>query len=158
MVFNAWARRLALRLCGLAFALGTFALDARSLWGDEAFSVWASKQSALALIGGLDAQPPLYHLALGLARAIWGEMVFALRFLSVICAVLLVAVGARLGWQIGGPRAAIPAASLLATLPILLYYAQEARMYALGMLPAGSGCVAGPGHGRRGCGRPRPVV
>jgi hypothetical protein len=58
MAFNAWARRLALGLCGLAFALGTFALDARALWGDEAFSVWASKQSALALIGGLDAQPP----------------------------------------------------------------------------------------------------
>ena len=138
MAFNAWARRLALGLCGLAFALGTFALDARALWGDEAFSVWASKQSALALIGGLDAQPPLYHLALGLARALWGETVFAVRFLSVICAVLLVAVGARLGWQIGGPCAAMPVAGLLALSPLLLYYAQEARMYAPGALLAGA--------------------
>jgi mannosyltransferase len=132
------ARRLALGLCGLAFVLATATLDARALWGDEAFSVWASKQSAPALIGGLDAQPPLYHLALGLARALWGETVFAVRFLSVICAALLVAVGARLGRQIGGPRAATLAASLLATSPILLYYAQEARMYALSALLAGA--------------------
>jgi hypothetical protein len=132
------ARRLALGLCGLAFALGTATLDARSLWGDEAFSVWASKQPALALIGGLDAQPPLYHLMLGLARALWGETVFAVRFLSVACTVLLVAVGARLGRRIGGPRAAALTASLLATSPILLYYAQEARMYALGALLAGA--------------------
>jgi hypothetical protein len=135
---DALARRLTLGLCGFAFAFGTFTLDARALWGDEAFSVWASKQSALALIGGLDAQPPLYHLALGLARALWGETVFAVRFLSVICTVLLVAVGARLGRQIGGPRAATLAAGLLATSPILLYYAQEARMYALGALLAGA--------------------
>ena len=138
MMNDVQARRLALGLCGLAFALGTATLDARSLWGDEAFSVWASKQPALALIGGLDAQPPLYHLMLGLARALWGETVFAVRFLSVACTVLLVAVGARLGRRIGGPRAAALTASLLATSPILLYYAQEARMYALGALLAGA--------------------
>jgi uncharacterized membrane protein len=138
MISNAFARRLVLGLCGLAFALATLTLDARALWGDEAFSVWASKQSALALIGGLDAQPPLYHLALGLARALWGETAFAVRFLSTACAVLLVAVGARLGRRIGGPSTAALTASLLATSSILLYYAQEARMYALGALLAGA--------------------
>ena len=137
MIADKWARRAALGCCWLAFLLATWTLDLRGLWGDEAFSVWASKQPALALIAGLDAQPPLYHLLLGASRLLWGESVFAVRYLSVICAVLLVAVGARLGWHIGGPGAASLTALLLATSPILLYYAQEARMYALAALLAG---------------------
>ncbi|MCS6846938.1 MAG: glycosyltransferase family 39 protein [Anaerolineae bacterium] len=123
--------------CALAFLLAIWALDARGLWGDEAFSVWASKQPVASLVAGLDAQPPLYHLLLGASRTLWGESVFALRYLSVCCGVLLVAVGARLGRLIGGSSAAAFTALLLATSPILLYYAQEARMYALAALLAG---------------------
>lgn len=123
--------------CLLALLLGAWGLDARSLWGDEAFSVWASKQSALALIGGLDAQPPLYHLVLGATRALLGESVFAIRFLSLCCGVLLVAVTARLGLLLGGPGASVLAALIMATSPILIYFEQEARMYALGALLAG---------------------
>lgn len=131
------ARIIALACCALAFLLATWTLDARSLWGDEAFSVWASKQPVASLVAGLDAQPPLYHLLLGASRTLWGESVFALRYLSVYCGVLLVAVGARLGRLIGGSSASAFTALLLATSPILLYYAQEARMYALAALLAG---------------------
>ncbi len=128
---------MALLCCFTAFLLSIWALDARSLWGDEAFSVWASKQPALTLIAGLDAQPPLYHLALGAARALLGESVFAIRSLSVMAGVLLVAVGANLGRRIGGAYVSILTALLLATSPILLYFMQEARMYALAALMAG---------------------
>jgi hypothetical protein len=131
------ARALALLCCLIAFLLGVWALDARSLWGDEAFSVWASKQSALKLIAGLDAQPPLYHLALGAARALWGESVFAIRFISVACGVLLVAAGANMGRRIGGSAVALTTALLLATSPILIYFMQEARMYTPAALMAG---------------------
>ncbi|BCX06112.1 MAG: membrane protein [Candidatus Roseilinea sp.] len=131
------ARIAALGCCALAFLMATWTLDARGLWGDEAFSVWASQQPFASLIAGLDAQPPLYHLLLGVSRALWGESVFAVRYLSVCCSVLLVAVGARLGRLIGGPTASVFTALLLATSPILLYYAQEARMYALAALLAG---------------------
>ena len=105
-------------------------LDARSLWGDEAFSVWASKQPALSLLGGLDAQPPLYHLLLAASRALFGESVFAIRFLSLVCGVLLIAVGALLARRMAGPSASIFVALVLATSPILIYFEQEARMYA----------------------------
>lgn len=124
------ARVIALLCCLTAFLLSAWALDARSLWGDEAFSVWASKQLAIKLIAGLDAQPPLYHLALGIARALFGESVFAIRFLSVMAGVLLVAAGANIGRRIGGAYVSILTALLLATSPILLYFMQEARMYA----------------------------
>ncbi len=131
------ARVAACACCALAFLLATWTLDARGLWGDEAFSVWASKQPATALIAGLDAQPPLYHLLLGAGRLLWGESVFALRYLSVCCGVLLVAVGAQLGRLIGGSSASAFAALWLAVSPISLYFAQEARMYAPAALFAG---------------------
>jgi 4-amino-4-deoxy-L-arabinose transferase-like glycosyltransferase len=131
------ARVFALLCCLIAFLLGVWALDARSLWGDEAFSVWASKQDAIKLIAGLDAQPPLYHLALGAARALFGESVFAIRFISVACGVLLVAAGANIGRRIGGVYVSILTALLLATSPILIYFMQEARMYTPAALMAG---------------------
>ncbi|MCS7055457.1 MAG: glycosyltransferase family 39 protein [Thermoflexales bacterium] len=143
------ARAAALACCGLGFALATWTLDVRGLWGDEAFSVWASRQPVASLIGGLDAQPPLYHLLLGAGRALWGESVFALRYLSVCCGVLLVAVGARLGHLIGGPPASAFVALSLATSPILLYYAQEARMYALAALLAGGAMLLAAASLRR---------
>lgn len=99
--------------------------------------MWASQQPAASLIAGLDAQPPLYHLLLGAGRLLWGESVFALRYLSVCCGVLLVAVGARLGRLIGGSSASAFTALWLAVSPISLYFAQEARMYAPAVLFAG---------------------
>ena len=152
MIADKWARRVALGSCWLAFWLAICTLDLRGLWGDEAFSVWASKQPALALIAGLDAQPPLYHLLLGAGRLLWGESVFAVRYSSVVCAVLLVAVGARLGQRIAGLGVASLTALLLSTSPILLYYAQEARMYALAALLAGGAMLSAqtmrhPGRG-----------
>ena len=131
-------RRLTSLLPLLAFALAVLLLDARSLWGDEAFSVWASKQPVLALALGLDAQPPLYHLLLKGARALWGESVFALRYLSLCCGVLLVAVGARAGRELGGARHAALTGAVLALSPMLAYYDQEARMYTPAALFAGA--------------------
>jgi hypothetical protein len=131
------ARLAALACCLLALSLGAWAVDARSLWGDEAFSVWASKQSAVALIGGLDAQPPLYHLVLGATRVFLGGTVFAVRFVSLCSGIALVAVAARLGQRMAGSVASIVSALILATSPILIYFEQEARMYALAAALAG---------------------
>jgi hypothetical protein len=131
------ARSFALVCCWIGFALSAITLDARSLWGDEAFSVWASKQPALALMAGLDAQPPLYHLMLSADRALFGESVFAIRFVSLVCAVLLIAVGWRLAQRMAGVRPAIVVALFLATSPMLIYFAQEARMYSPAALFAG---------------------
>ncbi len=124
-------RRLGLAVwCWIAFCLGILTLGARYLWGDEAFSVFASRQPLRVLLSGFDAQPPLYYVALGFARLLWGESEFALRFLSLGCAVLWVAMGTRLALEMLGLRASYLAGLLLATAPLALYLAQEARMYA----------------------------
>lgn len=120
----------------LSFAIGALQLDVRHLWGDEAFSVWASTASVGALLGGLDAQPPLYHLLLKAGRALWGESVFALRFASLCCGVLLTPIGFRAARQSGRPGALL-AAALLALSPLLAYFQQEARMYTLAALLSG---------------------
>ncbi|MCS6773835.1 MAG: glycosyltransferase family 39 protein [Thermoflexales bacterium] len=130
------AQALSMFACALSFGLAMATLDARSLWGDEAFSVWASRQPALALIAGLDAQPPLYHLALGLGRALWGDSEFAVRFLSVLCVTLMVAVAYAIGRRLVAPNAGAALALVVGTSPLLLYFAQEARMYALAALLA----------------------
>ncbi|MCL5995427.1 MAG: glycosyltransferase family 39 protein [Chloroflexi bacterium] len=122
--------------CLLAFILGVYGLGVRSLWGDEAFSLWASRQPVIDLAGGLDAQPPLYHLELAGGRMLWGESVFALRFVSLCCGVLLVAIAGRLGRLIGGARMGAFCAFALAVSPMAIYFEQEARMYALGALLA----------------------
>lgn len=132
------ARLITLVACFLGFGLAVHSLQARGLWGDEAFSVWASKQPALALVAGLDAQPPLYHLLLACDRALFGESVFAIRFLSLVGGVLLIAVGARLALEMAGAFTASFVALFLATSPILIYFAQEARMYTPAALFAGA--------------------
>lgn len=124
-------------LCLLAFTLSVPLLDARSLWGDEAFSVWASRQPLANLLLGLDAQPPLYHVVLQVSRALWGESVFALRFSSVICGVLLVPIVYRMTRTLAGNAPALLAMLATAVSPILIYYQQEARMYAIAALMTG---------------------
>ncbi len=117
--------------CLLAFVLAVPLLGARSLWGDEAFSVWASRQSVFDLLRGIDAQPPLYHLALKLGRAGFGESVFALRFVSVLCGVLITPLVWRTARSLAGTGAANLAALATSAAAIVTYYQQEARMYAL---------------------------
>lgn len=130
-------RLLPAALCLLAFALAVPLLDARSLWGDEAFSVWASKQPLANLLLGLDAQPPLYHVVLKVGRALWGESVFALRYSSVICGLLLTPIVYRMTRALAGPAPARLAMLATAVSPILIYYQQEARMYAIAALMTG---------------------
>lgn len=120
--------------CLIAYVLAVPLLGARSLWGDEAFSVWASGQSVLDLLRGIDAQPPLYHLMLKLGRAGFGDSVFALRYVSVLCGVLCVPLVFRTAQALAGSSAARAAALAAACAPIMIYYQQEARMYAAAAL------------------------
>ncbi len=136
-------------ICLLAFALAAVGLSSRSLWGDEAFSVWASKQPATLLMAGLDAQPPLHHLILKWGRALWGESVFAIRFASLCCGVLCVPIAWRAAAWLLNPRAALVCALVLSMSPMLLYYDQEARMYAPAALFS-SAAIALTARGLRG--------
>jgi 4-amino-4-deoxy-L-arabinose transferase-like glycosyltransferase len=119
----------------VAFALRAFRLDAQSLWYDEGVTAWLAQLplAQQATWTANDIQPPLYYAIVSAWGHIAGWSEWSLRFLSlffgVLCVPLLFVV-AR-GWSADRPRVALFAAALTATHPLLIYYAQEARMYAL---------------------------
>jgi hypothetical protein len=78
-----------------------------------------------------DTSPPLYYLLLNVWTRTLGTSDRALRLFSVFWALAAFPLIWSLGLRLGGWRAAASAASLYALAPPGLYYAVEARMYAM---------------------------
>jgi mannosyltransferase len=106
----------------------------QSLWFDEVVSLTLVKQPFGAMLHDItrtESTPPLYYALLWVWVRIFGTTVFALRSLSACLGVLTVAVlylASRLRFS-GG--AALVAGALAATDPMLIWYSQETRAYAL---------------------------
>jgi 4-amino-4-deoxy-L-arabinose transferase-like glycosyltransferase len=119
----------------LATALRFYRLDAQSFWNDEGNSARLSERSISLIIEGTasDIHPPLYYLILRGWRELVGDTEFGLRSFSAFVGVGLVAVTIALGRVMWGRKTwGVWLAGLLVTLnPALIYYSQEARMYAL---------------------------
>ena len=122
--------RWSLLLVLLAFGLRAWRLDGQSLWWDEGFSLRLAEQTLLQIIYG-DFHPPLYHLLLAGWIRIAGTSDFAARFLSVLIGTLMVPLTYRLAAHLFDRGTARLAALLVAASPVLVWYSQEARMYAL---------------------------
>jgi len=133
----------------LATFLRFHLLGAQSFWNDEGNSARLSERSISLIIEGTasDVHPPLYYLALHGWRELVGETEFGLRALSAFAGILTVAMAMALGRQgnkgatIGrlSPLIVAIAGLLAAVNPALVYYSQEARMYALlALLAAGA--------------------
>ncbi|MFN2169231.1 MAG: glycosyltransferase family 39 protein, partial [Anaerolineae bacterium] len=75
--------------------------------------------------------PPLYFALLWIAIRLFGHSEFSLRFLSSAALVLIVPLLYATGKRLGDDRLGLGAAALGAISPMYLWYAQEARMYAL---------------------------
>ncbi len=123
-----------LALTLLALLLRLYQLDAQSLWYDEGVTVTLAQRTLLALTQwtARDIQPPLYYYVIwGWGRlAGWSE--WSLRFPSACFGALAVPLLAILARRLTGCRLPSLLAGLLVALhPLLIYYAQEARMYTL---------------------------
>lgn len=137
-----WASRLTLILVLLlALGLRFYRLDAQSLWSDEGNSARLAERS-LALItaaSAADIHPPLYYYLLHFWAQLWGTSGFALRALSALAGLTLVALIFLIGQALFGRGVGLVAAALAAVNPFQVYYSQEARMYMLAaMLGAAS--------------------
>jgi 4-amino-4-deoxy-L-arabinose transferase-like glycosyltransferase len=78
-----------------------------------------------------ESNPPLYYvLAWGWAKA-FGTGEFGLRSLSALFGAATVPVGYLIGRQLASRRAGLVLAALIAVNPMLIWYSQEARSYAL---------------------------
>lgn len=117
----------------LAAALRLYRLDAQSLWYDEGNSARIAERSLALIVAGAagDIHPPLYYILLKYWRAVFGAHEAALRSLSAVAGTITVLFAYFIGRDLFGRRAGLIAAFLLAVAPFAVYYAQEARMYAV---------------------------
>ncbi len=115
-------------------------LASRPLWYDEAFSVLFSSTGPSAMAYGTltqeagvaaDIHPLGYYSLLWLWMKAFGTSPVAVRSLSLLIGLGIVALGYLLASKLFGRQVAALAGWLLALSPFQVHYAQEARMYAL---------------------------
>ncbi len=78
-----------------------------------------------------ESAPPLYYALAWLWTQLWGTGEWGLRSLSALAGVATVPVAYLVALELRGRRAGLVAAALVAVNPMLLWYSQEARAYAL---------------------------
>jgi len=143
----------------IAFALRLFRLDQQSLWYDEGFTWLLSQMELSSLIEwtARDIQPPFYYLVIWASTMLFGASEYALRFPSALFGTLSVPLMFVVARKLGKLQEKThrdketnvnPTSSLFFTsysyiamfitaiAPIMVYYSQETRMYALLILQA----------------------
>lgn len=115
----------------LGFGLRVFRLGHQELRGDEAFSYLYAGHPASEIVGDLlrvgDTHSPLHYFLLHGWQKLTGDSEFALRFLSLIPAVLLIALLYRLGKLMGGRRVGMLTAVFITTAQSQIWLAQDVR-------------------------------
>jgi mannosyltransferase len=86
---------------------------------------------AMDAVGFSESAPPLYYALAWAWTQVTGTGEAGLRSVSALAGVATVPVAYLLGAQLSGRRAGIVAAALVAVNPMLVWYSQEARAYAL---------------------------
>jgi len=126
----------------VAAALRFPGLGDQSMWLDEARTAVIVEQPGLGEMldaFGTQSTPPLYHLVLWAWVKVAGAGDFSLRLVAALAGVATVPVTYLTGLRLSGRRAALVAAAMVATGPLLVYYSQENRPYsALALASAGT--------------------
>src|SRR5665213_1047157 len=119
----------------MAGAVVRFAtIDVQSMWLDEAVThslVTRSFGAMLRAIPHSESTPPLYYVLEWVWARVFGSGAVGLRSLSALFGSATIVVLAAVAGRLGGRRAALAAAALAASNPLLIWYSQEARAYAL---------------------------
>ena len=125
----------------LAFALRLIALEQRPLHFDEGINV-VFGQGGLANVLAItfkngDTDPPVHRLLLGGWMGLAGASAFAIRYFSVMCGMLWLAVSYRLARRLGlGTAVAVLLLLLMAGSSYAVNYTQQAKGYAFAALMA----------------------
>jgi uncharacterized membrane protein len=129
----AWAWGVA-ALTLLAAVLRFATLGHQSLWLDEAWTAYLVRLhpgEMLAAVPQTESTPPLYYLLTWGIAHVFGNGEVSLRALSAVAGTLTVPIAYATGATLATRRVGLVAAALAATSPILVWYSQEARSYAL---------------------------
>ena len=117
----------------LACAVRFHRLDAQSLWYDEGVAYTHATRNLPELIPLLqrNVHVPAYFGLLGIWEDLAGASEFSLRALSAFFSIVSVGLTFALGARLFNPIAGLAAAAFVALNSFSIYYAQEARMYAM---------------------------
>jgi 4-amino-4-deoxy-L-arabinose transferase-like glycosyltransferase len=132
-------------ITALAAVLRFVDLGHQGYWFDEANTaqlVHFSPGAMLGLIPHSESTPPLYYMVAWVWARVFGTGEAGLRSLSAVVGVATVPVMFAAGRQAISARAGLIAAAFAATNPLLIWYGQEARSYALLVLLASATLLA----------------
>src|SRR4051794_2856508 len=125
----------------LAGALLRFVtLDVQSYWLDEVATVNILHHSfgdMLSAVSAGESTPQLYYVVAWAWTKLFGTGEFGLRSLSAVFGTLTIPLAFVLGRDLVGRSTGVAAAALCAFNPLLIWYSQEARSYALLVLLTG---------------------
>jgi uncharacterized membrane protein len=117
-----------------AALLRFLALSTQSYWYDEAITVELVRRPFNGMLGAVpqsESTPPLYYMLAWIWSQIFGTDEAGLRSLSAAVGTATVPATYAAGRQFVSRRSAFVAAALVAVSPLLVWYSQEARAYAL---------------------------
>ena len=131
---TASARLVLLAIVVLAAALRFAALGHQSFWLDEAYTeriLDGSLSHVVDVVPHTESTPPLYYLLAWAWTRAFGLAEPGVRSFSALAGTLTVPVVYLVGRRLAGRAAALVAAGLVAVHPLMVWYGQEARAYAL---------------------------
>lgn len=115
--------------CGLVLVLGLVRISTPSLWVDEAFTARAMGESLFSYL--TDQYHWLYYTLMKPWTALVGTSELAIRFPSVIGAMLACALLVLLAHRLFGSWVALASGLLIAASPFVVKWSQQARGYTL---------------------------
>jgi hypothetical protein len=118
----------------LGWTLRLYAIDARSLWADEGWTMLLSQGPGLGTITRTlahDQHPPLFFILFRLWRNATGDTELATRYFSVLIGMLAIAGVYQLGRELFDPLVGVLAALILALSDLHIDLSQEVRHYSL---------------------------
>jgi mannosyltransferase len=115
------------------FAMGLWRISGPSYWRDEAATMTAVQRpfpAILRMMGNVDAVHGVYYMIIWAVVRLGGAGELVTRLPSAVAMACAAAAVGALGRRLVSPRAGLAAGLLLAALPQISLYAQDAREYA----------------------------
>lgn len=145
-----------LLLTALGALLRFYAIGRQGFWYDESYTallVGRGPGEMLSLLPQLESTPPLYYCVAWVWARVFGAHEAGLRSLSALCGTLTIPLAYLAARRLlDSRRPALVVAALTACNPLLVWYSQEARAYAMLVLLSACTLLAFA-HARE---RPRP--
>ena len=132
-------------LVAVAAAFRFTRIGHQSFWLDESYTVDLVQRSFGHMLSGVasdESTPPLYYVLAWVWAKVFGLNEYGLRSLSALAGTLTVPAAYVAGASLVTRRVGLVAAALAAFSPLLVWYSQEARSYALMVLLSGLGLLA----------------